>query len=382
MDIVDFLNVSIHNTTTSELLAELNYNGGVVVTPNVDHLVKIQSDRDLLKAYYSSDYRVCDSKILQYLSLFLGNPIKEKISGSDFFPAFYQYNRHNEDIKIFLLGAKAGIAQQALVNINQKAGREIVVAAHSPSFGFEQNEQECQEIIERINYSDATVLAVGVGAPKQEKWIAKYRHQLPKIKIFLAIGATIDFEAGSVKRSPELMSNVGLEWLYRLVSEPDRLWKRYLVDSLPLFWLVAQQKLNKYHFSTKLQAEYLPLGEILQQAGLLSPQIIRQTLKQQARSQNHRFGEILVQEGLIPATTVNFFVNDLPSLIHTAPKLRLGDYLNNAGLLEPGQVAETLQQQSLTQGKFGEIITQKGWINPKTLNWFINLQNDLLFQST
>lgn len=375
MNIVDFLNVSIHNTTTKELLQDLNHHGGVVVTPNVDHLVKIQHDRELLKAYYSSEYRVCDSKILQYISGFLGNPIQEKISGSDLFPAFYEYNKYNEDIKIFLLGAKEGIAQQALENINQKVGREIVVAAHSPSFGFEQNEQECQDILERIKHSEATVLAVGVGAPKQEKWIAKYRHQLPSIKIFLAIGATIDFEAGNVRRSPQVMSDLGLEWLYRLGSEPNRLWKRYLVDSMPLFWLVGQQKLNKYKFSPCLQAEYLPLGELLQQAGLLSSDKIRQTLKLQAQQEKYRFGELLIQQGHLPSTTVNFFANDVPTIIKSNNKLRLGDYFENAGLLLPQQISETLQQQSMTQLKFGEIVTQKGWIQPKTLDWFVNLQH-------
>ncbi len=375
MDIVDFLNVSIHNITTAELLQDLNINGGVVVTPNVDHLIKIQSDRELLKAYYHADYRVCDSKVLQYISLLLGSPIKEKISGSDLFPAFYEYNKDNEDVRIFLLGAKEGIAQQALFNINQKVGREIVVAAHSPSFGFEQNEAECQAIIERINHSDATVLAVGVGAPKQEKWIAKYRNRLPKIKVFLAIGATIDFEAGNVKRSPKIMSEMGLEWLYRLSSEPNRLWKRYLIDSLPLFYLVGKQRFHQYRFSPQLQTENLPLGELLLQAGLLSPQNIRQTLKLQQQYADYRFGEILIQEGYLPSKTVGFFVNELPTLVHSHNKLRLGDYLNNAGLLLPEQINDTLQQQSLTNRRFGEIITQKGWVNPRTLDWFVNLQH-------
>ena len=97
-----------------------------------------------------------------------------------------------------------------------------------------------------INQSEATVLAVGVGAPKQEKWIYKYKNFLPNIKIFLAIGATIDFEAGNIKRAPKIVSNLGFEWLYRLLSEPKRLWKRYLVDALPFFWLILQQKLNLY----------------------------------------------------------------------------------------------------------------------------------------
>ena len=85
-----------------------------------------------------------------------------------------------------------------------------------------------------------------MGAPKQEQWIYKYKDKLPNIEIFLAIGATIDFEAGNIKRAPKIMSDLGFEWLYRLLSEPKRLWKRYLVEGLPFFWLILQQKLNLY----------------------------------------------------------------------------------------------------------------------------------------
>jgi len=244
METVPLLNTTIHNLSLNELLARLTVNGGFVVTPNVDHLVKLQKDAELNQAYDVANYRVCDSKIVEYLLKFLGTPIQEKISGSDLFPAFYHYNRDNEAIRIFLLGAQAGVAQQAQDKINEKVGREIIVDNYSPSFEFEQDIVESQEIIDRINQSGATVLAVGLGAPKQEKWIAKNRHLLPNVKVFLAIGATIDFEAGYKPRSPQWMSNVGLEWLYRLASEPQRLWKRYLVDSWLVLGLVLQQKLG------------------------------------------------------------------------------------------------------------------------------------------
>ena len=243
---VKVLNTMINNFSMLELLEKLNQTGGVVVTPNIDHLMKLKTDRRLQKAYLNAEYCVCDSKIIQYASYFLGTPIREKISGSDLFPAFYQYNKDNANTTIFLLGAEDGVAHQAQAKINQKVGRQMIVDVYSPPFGFERDEQECQAIIQRIKDSGATVLAVGLGAPKQEKWIAQYRDQLPTIKIFLAIGATIDFEAGYKPRSPKWMSEVGLEWLYRLLSEPRRLWKRYLVDSLPFFWLILKQKFEQH----------------------------------------------------------------------------------------------------------------------------------------
>ncbi len=229
----------------AELIEKL-YNGGIVFTPNVDHVMKLQESYEFYGVYQEADYRVCDSKVLMYVSNFLGTPIREKISGSDLFPAFYDYYRNDESIKIFLLGSQPQVVKQAQISINSKVGREIIIAAHSPSFGFEANEQECREIVDLINASKATVLAIGVGAPKQEMWIAKYRHELKNVKIFLAIGATINFEAGDIQRSPKWMSEVGLEWLYRLMLEPKRLWKRYVLSAFPFFWLILKQRVRLY----------------------------------------------------------------------------------------------------------------------------------------
>ena len=244
MNDVKLLNLDVNNLSLKELLERLDQ--GVVFTPNVDHLVKLQYDPDFFKVYNTADYKVCDSRILMYVARFLGRPIREKISGSDLFPAFYEYHRDNPDIKIFLLGAKEGVAAEAQRRINNKVGRKIVVGTHSPSFGFEKNLEECAHIIELISASGANVLAVGLGAPKQEKFIHQYRHQFTNIRIFLAIGATIDFEAGNVSRSPKWVSEVGLEWLYRLLSEPRRLWRRYLLEDPILLPLIIQQKLNLY----------------------------------------------------------------------------------------------------------------------------------------
>jgi N-acetylglucosaminyldiphosphoundecaprenol N-acetyl-beta-D-mannosaminyltransferase len=246
MKTVNLLNVWIDNLSITELFEKLDCEGGVVFTPNVDHLIKLQYDRDFYEAYNKSNYRVCDSQILMYASQFLGTPIKEKISGSDLLPAFYMYHKDNDKIKIFLLGAAEGIARKAQEKINQKVGREIVIGAHSPSFGFENNEEECEKIIDAINKSGATVLAIGTGAPKQEKWLVKYKSKFTHVKIFLGIGATIDFEAGCKARSPKWMSEVGIEWAYRLLSEPRRLWKRYLIEDLPFFRLILEQKLGLY----------------------------------------------------------------------------------------------------------------------------------------
>ncbi|MEO1401812.1 MAG: WecB/TagA/CpsF family glycosyltransferase [Cyanobacteria bacterium J06635_1] len=243
MGTVTILNVKIDNISKNDLLDNLK-SGGTVFTPNIDHIVKLQNDRDFCRAYDSADYRVCDSQILLYVSRLLNKPIQEKISGSDFFSVFYEHYKDEPDIKIFLLGAAEGVAAKAQKRINEKVGREMVVSAHSPSFGFEKSDEESQEIINLINESGATVLAIGVGAPKQEKWLYQYKHQLKTVKVILAVGATIDFEAGNLQRAPKWMSELGLEWVHRLTTEPKRLWKRYLIDDVSFFWLLLKDLLS------------------------------------------------------------------------------------------------------------------------------------------
>lgn len=256
---VTILNLDIHNITILELLKKLKY-GGIVFTPNVDHLIKLQKNRDFYLVYQKADYVVCDSKILIYASKFLGIPIQEKISGSDLFPAFYNYYKNDKNINIFLLGGVEGTEKIAQDKINSKVGRDIIVATYSPPFGFENDDQECQKIVELINHSGANVLAIGVGAPKQELWLYKFEEQLKNVKIFFAIGGTINFEAGYTKRAPKWMSEIGLEWFYRLLFEPRHLWKRYLLDDFPFFWLVLKQKFRLYNNPFHHLQKYQKIG--------------------------------------------------------------------------------------------------------------------------
>jgi N-acetylglucosaminyldiphosphoundecaprenol N-acetyl-beta-D-mannosaminyltransferase len=238
------LNVEIASIGLTELLEELSE--GVLFTPNVDHLVKLQKDKEFYDTYQQADWVICDSKILNVAARFLNKPFQEVIPGSSFLPAFYTHRKNDKDIKMFLLGAKEGVALKAKENINEKVGWNIVTDVYSPSFGFEKNEAECNAIIDVINKSGCNVLVVGVGAPKQEKWIIKYKDRLPNVKIFMALGASIDFEAGTVKRAPQFYQKFHLEWLYRIFKEPRRLWKRYFIDDMPFFYYILQNKLGVY----------------------------------------------------------------------------------------------------------------------------------------
>lgn len=239
------LNIHIHRITAKELLRQLD--SGIMFTPNVDHLVKLQHDADLYNAYMQAEWVVCDSRILYGASKLLNRPIPEPIPGSSFFEAYCENHQKDPDCRIFLLGAKEGVAAEAMRRINMRAGRSLVVDAHSPSFIVERDETECEEIIKRINVSGATVLVVGLGCPKQEKWIAKYRRKMPSIRLFMALGATLDFEAGVLRRAPHSWQRFGLEWFYRFLKEPRRLFRRYFVEDMTFFWYFGKQLMGKYH---------------------------------------------------------------------------------------------------------------------------------------
>lgn len=219
---------------------------GVLITPNVDQIVKMQSDREYYDIASKAEWVVCDSRILLLCSKLLGTPLVEAIPGSSFFPAFYEYHKDNKNCRIFLLGAMDSVAQKAMTNINQKVGRKIVVGAYSPSYGFEKNIEECEAICKMINELGATVVLVGVGCPKQEKWIDAHKHEMPKVEIWMALGATIDFEAGNIRRAPLIWQKLYMEWFYRFLQEPRRMYRRYFVDDPKFFWYLLKQLLGLY----------------------------------------------------------------------------------------------------------------------------------------
>ena len=237
------LNVWVDNLSMKQLMERLDE--GVVFTLNPDHLYHLQRHRAFYDAYRQADFITSDSKYVYWGLGWIGRRIQEKVSGSDIVPAYCAHHRDNPGVRVFLLGAAPGIAQKALESINARCGREVVIGAHSPSMKFVNDEHEIAAVIQRINDSGATCLIIGLGAPKQEIWITRYRHAMPKVKVYMGVGATIDYEAGAVKRAPRWMTRIGLEWLYRITTEPLRYWRRYLRD-MEYFWLLLLDGLGKY----------------------------------------------------------------------------------------------------------------------------------------
>ena len=245
MSRIKFLNIEVDNLTMDEAICRIeelinNKKPSYVVTPNVDHIVKLEHDIEFQNVYKEADLILTDGMPLIWISKLKKNPIKEKVSGSDLFPKVCRL-ASKKGYKVFLLGAAEGVADKAAENLKSKYTGLNIVGTYSPSYGFEKKDEEINKIIKIINNAKPDILAVGLGAPKQEKFLYKYKDRL-NVPISLAIGASIDFEAGNVNRAPKWMQKCGLEWFYRLVKEPNRMFKRYIIDDMKIFRIVMNYK--------------------------------------------------------------------------------------------------------------------------------------------
>lgn len=242
---IKFMNTNIDNLTMAETLHEIDKliqkkNCSYVVTPNVDHIVRLEKDEELQKVYKNASLILTDGKPLIWISKWYKTPIKEKISGSDLFPRVCQLAA-NKNYTMYLLGAAEDVADTAARNLMKKYPGLNIVGTYSPPFGFEKNEQEMNKIKTQIQDVHPDILIVGLGCPKQEKFMYYHCKELG-VPISFGLGASIDFEAGNIKRAPKWMSNHGLEWLYRFSKEPKRLFKRYFVDDLKIIQVTRKYR--------------------------------------------------------------------------------------------------------------------------------------------
>jgi len=237
------LNVWADDPDPTELLDHLCTRGGMVFTINPDHLYHLQRNRDFLDAYRQADVITVDSHYVRMALNRMGRPVQHHITGSDLVPRLIAYaSEHQADLRVFLLGAKPGVAQRALERINARHGKRLVVGAFGPSMNFVGNAAETAHALQLVRDSGANALIVGLGAPKEEICLAQWRPLLPEVRLWMGVGATIDYEAGEVVRAPMWMRRLRIEWLYRVMSEPGRYLKRYLrnTEFIRLMWQDGQ----------------------------------------------------------------------------------------------------------------------------------------------
>ncbi len=242
------LDQEIENITMNEAIEMMRLDlrekrQSVIFFVNPDCMNKSVEDRDYRQALKSGDHIFPDGIGLVIAGKMVGTPLRENVNGTDMLP-FLCGMAADEKQSIFLLGGKPGVAGQAASALEEKYGVRIAGVAH----GYFDHAKESQPVIDAINASKASILLVAFGAPLQEKWIVQHRGQLQP-SILMGVGGLFDFYSGNIKRAPRWIREIGLEWVYRMLQEPGRMWKRYVVGN-PLFlyrvikWKIVSRSFN------------------------------------------------------------------------------------------------------------------------------------------
>ncbi|HEX3015188.1 MAG TPA: WecB/TagA/CpsF family glycosyltransferase [Desulfobacteria bacterium] len=205
-----------------------------IITANPELVYRAQTDRKLQHLLNTADLVTPDGVGIVWAAKALGAPVPERVTGIDILTAFFPVANRNK-WRVFLLGAAPGVAAQAVSNMH-KDYPDIVFAQHHGFFGSGREEQELVAEIKRFK---PDLLAVGLGAPRQEYWISEHYLQL-ETPVEIGVGGSFDVLSGRIKRAPDWIRRLKLEWFARLIREPKR-WKRQL--NLPKFVLaVARQR--------------------------------------------------------------------------------------------------------------------------------------------
>ena len=205
--------------------------GGVLVTPNLDHLRRCRRDPAFAGLVGQAQVVVADGMPLVWASRLQRTPLPQRVAGSDLISSI-SAAAAVKDRSVFLLGGAPCAADRAAQVLLERHPNLRISGTHCPPLGFENNPEALAEIIDRITATRPDIIYVALGSPKQEQLIHELRDWLPKSWWF-GVGYSFSFLAGDGRRAPRWMQQLGLEWMHRLLCEPRRLAKRYLVEGMP-----------------------------------------------------------------------------------------------------------------------------------------------------
>jgi len=228
-------------TIFNQPLNEIEPNKVLINTINAHSFNILRNDESFDKAIKSSDVLLPDGVSVVWAMRILTGKKLRKIAGADLF--FYEMDRVNATSgKCFFLGS----SEDTLTKIRRRAGIEypnLQIFSYSPPYKSEFSEEDNKSMMEAVNNVKPDVLFVGMTAPKQEKWAHEHFNKL-EVGHVCCIGAVFDFYAGTVKRAPDWMIQIGLEWSYRLIKEPRRMWRRYLIGNFLFIRYILIEKLR------------------------------------------------------------------------------------------------------------------------------------------
>jgi len=220
--------------------------GGYVVTPNLDHAVRLRSDAALRAAYDGAALVLADGMPLVWASRLRGPALPARVAGSDLIEPLAAAAA-GAGLSLFLFGTTLAVLCTAARRLAAGAPGLRIAGIHAPPFGFESDPEANREALAAVAAARPDIVLLALGSPKQELWAARWRHECGA-GVLVCIGAGLDFLAGAQARAPRPLQRLGLEWLWRALGDPRRLGPRYLRNLLWLPRLLAEQLVGRRRF--------------------------------------------------------------------------------------------------------------------------------------
>ncbi|MBX3048648.1 MAG: WecB/TagA/CpsF family glycosyltransferase [Anaerolineales bacterium] len=239
---ISFLNCPIDNLSLLETVEIIRHGireGRFIrhVVVNVAKIVNLQRDEALRAAVINSDIINVDGMGVVWGARFLGHHLRERVAGIDLFYALLNMSA-DEGFPVFFLGAEEHVVKMTAIRIQELHPTLRIAGYHNGFFGDGE-----EIIVDMIRSSGASLLFVAITSPYKEKFVDRWGSKLG-VRFVMGVGGTFDVVAGKVRRAPIWMQNSGLEWLYRVLQEPKRLFARYLSTNLKFLWILLRMKLK------------------------------------------------------------------------------------------------------------------------------------------
>lgn len=250
---VEFLGFRFHRMTQSQALETLlsltqSDKSYKVYFANAHSIEVASHDPDFLIALKRSNLLFADGSGILLGSQLVGKPLTYNLNGTDLIPALFEATSNtSETLSVYFLGAKPGVASQAATNALAKYPKLRVAGVQDGYF----DKADLPLVLSRIRAAKPDILLVAMGTPLQEIWIDRYSSQLPGI-VCVGVGGLLDFMAECVPRAPKLVRHLGSEWIWRLLMEPRRLWRRYTVGNLIYLWVLMTFTLQQFFVQSSI----------------------------------------------------------------------------------------------------------------------------------
>ncbi len=213
-----------------------------IITANLDFIAIKRKRPSFARVIQDADLVVCDGKPLQWAAQLRGCTIPSRVTGMDLVLHAARLSA-GKGYRIFLMGAAPGIAPSAARELKQMFPDAEIVGSYTPPSG-PFSEVDNARTVAAIHAAQPDILFVALGAPRQDEWIAEHLHELD-VPVCAGIGGVFDMLAGATRRAPAWIQNAGMEWAFRMAQEPSRLWRRYLVNDLPIFVHLLSEQLAR-----------------------------------------------------------------------------------------------------------------------------------------